>query len=100
MANGLLSNSELVDTLIVDLNNLPKYLMTGQYIQFCNIVTQMSQKLINLRTGIKADLDSKDNVIESLKETIRNMGEDVKDVSIEEYMEKYAIKDGADNGGS
>ena len=97
MANGLLSNSELVDTLIVDLNNLPKHLMTGQYIQFCNTVSQMGQKLINLRTGIKADLDSKDNVIESLKETIRNMGEDVKDVSVEEYMKKYAIKGGADN---
>lgn len=98
MENGLLSNSELVDTLIIDLNNLPQHLMTGQYIQFCNTVTQMAQKLINLRTGIKADLDSKDKVIESLKGTIRNMGEDVKDVSIEEYMEKYAIKDGAENG--
>lgn len=92
MENGLLSNSELVDTLIVDLNNLPKHLMTDQYIQFCNTVTQMAQKLINLRTGIKADLDSKDKVIESLKETIRNMGEDVKDVSIEEYIEKHQPK--------
>lgn len=98
MENGLLSNSELVDTLIVDLNNLPKHLMTGQNIQFCNTVSQMAQKLFNLRTGIKADLDNKDKVIESLKETIRNMGEGVKDVSIEEYMEKYAIKDGAENG--
>lgn len=100
MANGLLTNSELVDTLIVDLNNLPKSLMNGQYIQFCNIVTQMGQKLANLRTGIKADLDNKDRVIESLKHTIRNCGGEVTDMSIDEYIEKcqqkFEEKDGAE----
>lgn len=92
----MLTNEELIDTLIADVNNLVKNMASGQYIQFCLLVTQIVQKLTNLKKGIISDLDNKNKVIESLKETIRNMGEGVNDVSIEEYVEKYAIKDGAE----
>lgn len=98
MANGLLNNEGLVDTIIYDLNNLPKLLIDNQFIAFCNLVSQMGQKLINLKKGIKSDIDNKNQVIESLKGTIRNMGEGVTDVSIEEYMEKHIPKDGVDDG--
>ena len=96
MANGLYTNEELVDTLIIDLNNLPKHLIDGQFIQFCNTVTQMGQKLINLRSGIKQDLDNKNQIIETLKENIRNLGVEVKEMSVEEI--KDLGKDGAGNG--
>ena len=93
----MLTNEELVDTLISDLNSLLKNAASGQYIQACVIVTGMSQKLINLKGGIKKDIDNKNRIIETLKEHIRNLGEEVTDMSIEEYMKKQ--KDGVDNGG-
>lgn len=92
MSNGILNNEELIDTLVADLNNLVKDMASGQYVHFCIVVSNMTQKLVNLKTGIKSDIDNKNEVIESLKQTIRNMGEDVKDVSIEEYIEKYQPK--------
>lgn len=67
---GLYTNSELVDTLIVDLNNVLKELVSGQYIQACCYVTQMSQKLVNLRKTIDKDLQNKDRIIEELKSAL------------------------------
>ena len=93
----MFTNEELVDTLLSDLNILLKNAVSGQYIQACVIVTGMSQKLINLKGGIKKDIDNKNKVIETLKEHIRNLGEEVTDMNIEEYMKKQ--KDGVDNGG-
>lgn len=98
MGKGVFSNTELIDTLINDLNTLVKNVASGQYIQFCLIVTQMTQKLVNLKTGVESDIDNKNKVIESLKETIRNMGEGVTDVSISEYVEKHMPKAGAEDG--
>lgn len=83
MANGLYTNSELVDSIILDLNNLPKELIDGQFIRACNIITQMSQKLINLRQTIDNDLKSRDETIENLKREIRNLGGEVIDVKDE-----------------
>jgi hypothetical protein len=64
---GLYDNSGLCDTLLVDLNNLIKYMANGQYLQFCVTVTGMSQKVINLKKGIKTDMDSLKDNIEELK---------------------------------
>lgn len=100
MAKGLLTNAELVDTLIVDLNNLPKELIAGQFIQACSIVAQMGQKLLNLRNGIANDLKYKDERIEQLKEQLRSLGAEVTDMTPDEFMQKYGQKDGAENGGS
>lgn len=75
MANGLLTNKELVDTIIVDLNNLLKEAMSGQYIRMCSYVTQISQKLANLRTTIDSDLKSRDDHIEDLKNQLKFMTE-------------------------
>lgn len=96
MANGTYTNVELVDTLIVDLNNLPKELMDGQFIQFCTLVSQMGQKLINLRKGIKADIDSKNKIIEQLKAQLREAGAEVEDMTPEEFIEKHGKKDGVE----
>lgn len=91
----MLTNEELVDTLLSDLNSLLKNAVSGQYIQACVIVTGMSQKLLNLKGGIKKDIDSKNRIIESLKGQLRELGAEVTDMSIEEFMKK----DGVDNGG-
>lgn len=88
MANGIYTNEELVDTLISDLNSLVKNVAGGQYIQACIIVTGMSQKMLNLKEGIKKGLDNKNRVIESLKEQLRQAGAEIKDMSIEEFMKK------------
>jgi hypothetical protein len=94
MAKGIYTNEELVDTLISDLNSLLKNAAGGQYIQACVIVTGMSQKMINLKSGIKNDLDNKNRIIEELKEQLRQAGAEVNDMSIEEFMKKG----GDDNG--
>ena len=96
MANGTYTNSELIDTIIVDMNNMIKEALSGQYVQICYIVTGMTQKLINLKKGIEADLASKDKVIEQLKEQLRAAGAEVEDMTPEKFIEKYAKKDGAE----
>lgn len=96
MKDGTFTNIELVETLIVDLNNLLKCLIEGQYVLACSLVAQMGQKLANLRNGIQADLDGKDRVIEGLKEQLRNTGAEVTDMSPEEFVQKYGKKDGAE----
>jgi hypothetical protein len=64
---GLYDNEGLCDTLISDCNNLVKQACSGQYIQFCNIVVQMVQKIANLKNGIKTDIADKQKTIEELK---------------------------------
>ena len=64
--NGLYDSSGLIDSIIVDVNESLKELLSGQYIRFCSIVTQISQKLIELQSGLKADLESKDRTIKEL----------------------------------
>jgi hypothetical protein len=98
MANGTYTNTELVDTIIVDLNNIPAKLIAGQFIQACAVVAQMGQKLANLRDGIKADIASKDRTIEELKHALRNAGETVEDLTPEEFASEIDLKGGAGDG--
>jgi len=93
MPKGLYNNNELVDTLINDLNNTIKQLVSGQYLQACCIVTQMSQKLVNLRTSIDDDLRSRDQHIEELKNELRAAGREVLEVPEDELINNK--KDGA-----
>ena len=96
MAKGLYTNSELVDSLINDLNNLLKEALNGQYIQACCAVHVMAQKLLNLRKTIDADLENRNQVIEKLKRELRETGHEVQEIPIENLM----TKDGAENGGN
>ena len=64
---GLYDNEGVCDLLISDLNNLVKVLTGGQYVQFCVLVTGMAQKILNLKNGIKADMDSMKEKIEEAK---------------------------------
>ena len=96
MQKGLYNSLELIDTIIVDMNNMIKEALSGQYVQICYIVTGMTQKLMNLKKGIDADLASKDKVIEQLKDQLRAAGAEVEDMTPEEFVEKYGKKDGAE----
>lgn len=64
---GFFDSGGLIDTLIVDCNNVIKSAISGNYIQCAGVLVQMVQKLAKLKGGIKSELDSKDKIIEDLK---------------------------------
>lgn len=96
MAKDIMTNSELIESLILDLNNSLKEITSGQYINFCSIVYQMAQKLINLRNTIDNDLKNREQTIETLKEELRNAGHEVNDMTQKEFVEEFMNKDGAE----
>lgn len=67
---GLYDSSGLIDSLIVDCNELPKDLMNDQNIRFCNRLVQMVQKLHELKNGLESVLKSKDEVISELNKAL------------------------------
>lgn len=64
---GLFDASGIIDTLIVDCNNLPKLLIDNQFIAFGNTLVQMVQKLKQLKNGIKNDRESLRQQIDDLQ---------------------------------
>lgn len=92
MANGTYTNTELIESVIVDLNTMLKSQATGQYIQACEYAAQMSQKLFALRKSVDDDLKGKEAEIEELKQAIRSMGGDCIDQSAEEYLKECQEK--------
>lgn len=97
MAKDILTNSELIDSVIVDLNSLPKLLIDGQFVKFCSTISQMCQKLLNLRVTIDNDLKNRNEIIETLKEELRNAGHSVDDMTPQEFVDSMN-KDGENNG--
>ena len=71
---GLFDSDGIIDTLIVDCNEIPKALSSGEYVRFCNIIVQMVQRLALLRSGIKNDAESMRKQIEELKEILHKQG--------------------------
>ena len=67
---GLYDSAGLIDSLIVDCNELPKDLMNDQNIRFCNRLVQMVQKLHELKNGLENVLKSKDEVISELNKAL------------------------------
>jgi hypothetical protein len=87
---GLFDNEGLCDTILNDLNNLFRQLMNGQYLTACTVATNMAQKLINLKQGIKNDTESLKSNIEELKRMNDSLMEQQTGLPVE--------KDGAENG--
>lgn len=87
---GLYTNSELIQSVICDLNNLLKEQAGGQYINACAIVTSISAKLVSLKSSIDNDLKNRDETIETLKEQLRQHGVEVVEVSAEDLREDKA----------
>ena len=88
MANGLYTNSELVETIINDLNTFLKLQLGGQHLQACAVMTGISQRLINLRSTIDNDLKNRDETIEKLKNALRECGHEIIEVSPESYAKE------------
>lgn len=64
---GLFDAIGLIDTLIIDCNDLPRHLMTGHYVAFCTKIVEMVQKLSQLKKGVNYDLKSRDEQIKQLR---------------------------------
>lgn len=88
MSNGVMSNTELIDSLILDLNTATKQIVSGNYLAWCQTNVGMVQKLTNLKKGIQNDLASKDQTIEDLKNQLRDVGVEIVDMDPQDVMEK------------
>lgn len=75
--NGLYDNIGLIDTLIVDCNELPKLLFEGRNVGFCAKIVEMVQKLTNLRNGVAADKQFLEGEVSSLKQANNEMAEEI-----------------------
>ena len=92
---GLYDNEGLCESLLNDLNNLVKQSVNGQYIFACTIVSQMAQKIFNLKEGIKHDTDALKNNIEDMKNLNKELNDELNRMLTERNELK---KDGAENG--
>lgn len=86
MAKGLYTNSELLDSIIVDFNSFLQSLFTGQAVNACIIASNMSQKLANLRKTIDDDIKNREETIEKLKQALRDAGCNTREMTAPEFM--------------
>lgn len=99
MGNGIMGNVELIEALINACEDAVKALHAGNHILFCKIMYGMVVRLAELKDGVKNDIDSRNQTIETLKEQLRNSGREVVDIDLEK-LAADAEKDGADDGGN
>lgn len=85
--NGIYTHSELIDSILQDLNSLVKCHMIGEHVTACAIMTGIAQKLLKLQEGVANDLKNRENTIEQLKEELRACGREVVDVPVENIEE-------------
>ena len=90
MASGIYTNSELIETILNDLNDYMKAQAHGQYVQACIIMSNVAQKLVNLRNTIDNDLKNRNETIEHLKDELRRRGVDIIDVPAEQLKGETA----------
>ena len=88
MANGIYSNVELIDSLIVDCNTAVKNCVGGQYVAFCNVIVQMVQKLANLKRSVVNDLKNREETIKSLEYQLAELGCPVEKIAPEELLKE------------
>jgi uncharacterized phage protein gp47/JayE len=81
------TNSELIETILNDLNDYMKAQAHGQYVQGCIIVSNIAQKLVNLRKTIDNDLKNREDTISQLKDQLRKLGHEIIEVSPEEFTQ-------------
>lgn len=87
---GLYDNIGVTDTIISDFNTLPKLIIDNQFIKAAAVYASIGQRLVNLKKGIKADLESKDKIIEELKQ--------MNNALVEQQTGLPVDKEGAENG--
>lgn len=82
MEKRLMTNVELIDSLIEDVNNSIRQLVSGNYVAWSSLNVQMIQKLGNLKNGVVSDLKNREDTIEALKCQLREAGVDVQDIPV------------------
>lgn len=80
---GLYDNEGLIDTLLIDTNNLLKHLINGQTIAFCDLVHSIAVRLNNLKQGIRNENEAKDKEIAELRRVNDELAEKVYGVPVE-----------------
>lgn len=80
----MLTSEELVDSLIMDCNDVVKSCVSGEYVAFCSQIVQMVQKLANLKSGIASDLKNRDENIAELEKRLSDLGHPIEKISAEE----------------
>ena len=71
---GLYDSVGLIDTLIVDMNNLVRRLAAGEYVGFCTMIVSIVQRLAQLKAGVQHDTNSLKEQIEEYKKMIEGDG--------------------------
>ena len=84
MANGLYSNEELIESLILDCNNAVNAVIGNNGIQWCKIMLDMVVKLTNLKNGIVNDMKNREETITMLTQRLKDAGMEVQTVDINE----------------
>ena len=87
---GLMDNEGLCDSLIVDLNNLLKVLIDGQFVKFCALIVGMVQKISNLKKGISDEMNLMKEKVDELKRMNDALMEQITGLPVE--------KEGESNG--
>ena len=85
---GLYDTPGMIDSIIVDCNDLVKRLLEGNYIGFCSKSVEMVQKLTRLKEGVKAERESKDAIIEDLKRLNNDLAEQAMGIPADRENEK------------
>lgn len=93
---GLYDSEGLCDTLMMDINRIQKLLIDNQFIAFCDLIAKMGQKINNLKKGIRADLDAKDEEIADLQRLNNELAEKAFGLPVDTEKEKT---EGNDDGG-
>ena len=91
--NGLMDNEGLCDSLMMDINRIQKLLIDNQFIAFCDLIAKMGQKINNLKKGIRADLEAKDEQITDLRRLNNELAEKAFGLPVDTPEEKTEGKD-------
>ena len=88
------SNSELIGTILSDLNVALQAQAGGEYVKACAVFTGITQKLVNLKKTIDDDLKNRDETIATLKNSLREHGVEVIDIPAAEYVKALEKENG------
>lgn len=76
------STQEIIDSIIVEMYEMFKALVSGNYAVFCGGFSDIMSKLTALRKGIEDDKTAKDRQIEDLKAQIQRLRDESADSCI------------------
>lgn len=67
----MLTNSELLDSVISEMYEMFKALLSGNYALFCAAFAEIMSKLCSLRDGLRKDAEATDKCINDLKAQLK-----------------------------